>query len=219
MTATACLPKSTVPPRKASRLLYCGLVAGPVFIVGLLLEGAIHGGGYEVLRHPVSSLALGKHGWMQTTNFLLGGSLSVAFAIGLWRSRRAARAGAALIAVWGVGLVGAGIFTTDPVSGYPAGSADAIAYTTHGALHDGFAIPGFLALAAAQLVLVRGQNTRWAVYSVVSFVVFIAAFFLASAAFSQTAHLVEIGGLFQRITVTVGWGWTVAVARQSLPRR
>lgn len=43
-------------------------------------------------------------------------------------------------------------------------------------------------------------------------VVFAASFVLAGAAFSQTEALVAFGGLFQRITVTVGFGWLTALA-------
>ena len=34
------------------RLLYCGLVAGPLFVLTFLLEGVFKDDGYEVLRHP-----------------------------------------------------------------------------------------------------------------------------------------------------------------------
>ena len=194
------------------RLLYCGLAAGPLFVLAFLIEGALKNDGYEVLRHPVSSLALGQHGWLQTTNFLLCGALTVAFALGLWQSRRVARAGAVLVAVWGVGLIGAGLFITDPVSGYPLGTPATSDYTTTGILHDAFSLPAFLALAAAQLVLARGQGRRLGIYSVVSAVAFLAAFYLASAGFSQAESLVEVGGLFQRLAVVVGWGWLTALA-------
>jgi hypothetical protein len=33
------------------RLLACGLVAGPLFVVVFLLEGAFKGSGYDALRH------------------------------------------------------------------------------------------------------------------------------------------------------------------------
>ena len=38
----------------------------------------------------------------------------------------------------------------DPVSGYPPGTSDQLAqHIRHGALHDFFSLPGFVALAAA----------------------------------------------------------------------
>ena len=209
---------SVVAGRRASisRLVACGLVAGPLFTAVFLLAGAFKGSGYDALRHPVSSLALGDHGWVQTANFLVAGALTVAFAIGLWRS--GLRAGAVLIGIWGIGLVGAGLFVTDPVSGFPLGTPPMSDYTTTGALHDGFSLPAFLALAAAQVVLSRGQTSRWMIYSLLSATAFLACFVLASAGFNQASGLVDVGGLFQRIAVVIGWTWTVALAVRVLRR-
>ena len=39
-------------------LLVCGVIAGPLFVVAFLVEGATRAH-YDPLRHPVSSLALG----------------------------------------------------------------------------------------------------------------------------------------------------------------
>ncbi len=197
--------------RQLTRLLVsCGLFAGPLFVVAFLVQGAVKGSGYDALRHPVSSLALGANGWVQTANFLVAGLLTVAFAVGLWRS--GLRLGGVLIGVWGVGLIGAGLFVTDPVSGFPVGTPATIEYTTIGALHDGFSVPAFLALAAAQVVLSRGQGWRWQTYSLLSATAFVVCFLLASSGFGQTASLVDVAGLFQRLAVTIGWAWIFALA-------
>jgi hypothetical protein len=196
-----------------NRLLYCGLLAGPLFVLTFLIAGATRGEGYDALRHPVSSLQLGQDGWIQTANFLVAGALTIAFATGLWRETRP---DAVLVGVWGVGLVGAGAFTTDPVSGYPLGTPAAIDYTTTGALHDAFSLPAFVALAVVQVVLARGQGRGWAVYSLLSAGVFLTAFVLASVGFSQTEPLVDLAGLFQRIAVIVGFGWLTALAWRKL---
>src|SRR5262245_20642224 len=108
----------------AKKLLICGEIAGPLFVVTFLIEGATRAN-YNPLRHPVSSLALGDFGWMQIANFIIAGLLTLAFAIGLWlmlRSQRGSTWGPLLVAIWGMGLLGAGIFITDPVSGYPPGT-------------------------------------------------------------------------------------------------
>ncbi|WP_433162135.1 DUF998 domain-containing protein [Kribbella sp. CA-247076] len=198
------------------RLLSCGLVAGPLFVVAFLIQGAVKGSGYDWMRHPVSSLALGDHGWVQTANFLLTGLLTLAFAVGLWRS--GLRVGAVLIGVWGVGLIGAGLFVTDPVSGFPVGTPDAIDYTTVGALHDAFSLPAFVALAAAQVVLSRGRGWKWLVYSLLSATAFLVCDVLASSGFGQTAVLVDVAGLFQRLAVIIGLTWTVLLALRVLRR-
>ncbi len=110
-----------------------------------------------------------------------------------------------------------GIFATDPVSGYPPGTPDRLpAYSWHGALHDLFSLPAFVALAAACFVFGRRFAARgergWAIYSAVTGVVFVVAFVLASAGFGQAEGLVDFAGLFQRVAVTVGFGWLTLLA-------
>lgn len=73
------------PGRLAGRtrgLLRCGIWAGPVFMATFLAEGAARDG-CRSLRHPVSSLALGPRGWVQTANFAVAGMLCLADAAGL----------------------------------------------------------------------------------------------------------------------------------------
>ena len=54
---------------KTKTLLSCGAIAGPLFVLVFLVEGATRAG-YDPLRHPVSSLALGDHGWTQIAEVL-----------------------------------------------------------------------------------------------------------------------------------------------------
>ena len=195
-------------------------VAGPLFAASFLVQGAVRDD-YDPMRHPVSSLALGPAGWVQVATFLAAGVLTVAFAAGLRRSLRpgpGAIAGPVLIAVWGAGLVGAGVFVTDPVSGYPAGTppvADPPSW--HGLLHDLlFSLPGFLGFAAAMLVFAYAFKRRrahgWSIYSGLSGVAFLVLFALTSMGFSQEAPWVSAAGLLQRLTVGVGWLWLTALA-------
>jgi len=193
------------------RLLACGVVAGPLFVVAFLIEGATRPG-YNALRHPISSLSIGDGGWTQSLNFLVAGLLTVAFALGVRRALGSTW-GAALIAACGVGFVGAGIFVTDPISGYPPGTPDRLTqYTTAGALHQLFSTLYFVGLPAACFVPARTLRRGWAAYSLLSGVVFIVAFFLAAAGFSQAPGLVDYGGLFQRICVGNGEVWLTVLA-------
>lgn len=203
---------------KTRTLLACGAVAGPLFIVAFLIEGATRAD-YSPLRHPVSSLALGDHGWTQVVNFIVTGLLMLAYAVGLRRALRPGPGstwGPVLVGLYAIGLIGAGIFVTDPLSGYPPGTPGRLEYTTTGALHDLFSTPVFVALPAACFVFTRAFVQRgergWAAYSAITGVVFIVGFLLASAGFNQTEGWVEIGGLLQRITITVGWGWLALLA-------
>ena len=199
---------------KAKILLIAGAGAGPLFTIAWFLEGATRAN-YNPLRHPVSSLALGEFGWTQIANFIVAGLLMVAFALGLrvaLGTQRGSTWGPLLVAIWGIGLLGAGIFLTDPVSGYPPGTPELLLNpTAHGALHDQFSLPGFAALTAACFVFgahfARQGERGWTVYSILTGTLFPIGIFLASAAFSQNTSLVAFGGLFQRVTVTIGWTW------------
>lgn len=192
-------------------LLACGMAAGPLFTIAYLLEGAARLD-YKPLRHPVSSLALGRAGWAQTVNFLFAGLLSLAFAVGLWHVGPS-HWGALLIGVWAVALLGAGACRTDPVSGYPPGTPDQPHSPTRaGSLHDLCSLIGFLALTVACFVFAFSNSPGWAIYSVVSGVLFATTMALASAAFSQHQRWVDLGGLIQRISLTVGWTWQTLLA-------
>ncbi len=190
-------------------LLMCGVLAGPLFTVAYLIEGATRAD-YSALRHPVSSLALGEHGWTQTTAFLVTGLLTVAFAAGIRRTPKPVGGpvfGPLLVGVWGVGLLGAGLFRADPISGYPPSTPARVDYTTLGALHDAFSLAGFAGLTAAFFVFTRrflraGSPWRAAV-----------------SAMAGVETLVAYGGLLQRGAVTVGLGWLTWIGLQLLRGR
>jgi Protein of unknown function (DUF998) len=199
-------------------LLRCGAIGGPLFVVAFLVEGATRPG-YDPLRHPVSSLALGEYGWTQAANFVVTGALLLAFAAGLRRALRPPNGstwGPLLVGVVAIGLIGAGVFVTDPVSGYPPGTPDQLQYTTVGILHDLFSLPVFVGLPAAMFVFCRWfakrRSVGWALYSAASGVVFLVFFLLAGRGFSQADGLVDLGGLFQRVTLVTGWAWITLLA-------
>src|SRR5438876_8469311 len=105
------------------KLLYAGIVGPLLFIVVFLLEGLTRPG-YSAWRHYVSQLATGDGGWMQVLNFLVCGTLVLAFAIGLRQALIGSRGSIVapiLIALFAVALLVAGIFVTDPALGYPVG--------------------------------------------------------------------------------------------------
>jgi hypothetical protein len=212
------------PPSRPSRLLVAGLLVGPLFTAAYLSEGAFRHG-YSPLRHPVSSLALGPQGWQQTATFGVCGLLVVLFSIGLRRTLRpgpGALAVPLLVAAWGVGLIGAGIFTTDPVGGYPTAASP---ITWHGQLHDlAFSLPGFAALALAMLIasvaFARRHSGWFALYSASSGVAFAVLFSLATMGFADVDPWNSTAGLWQRLCVSVGWLWLTVLAanRRRAPR-
>lgn len=217
---------TSLSPVRTRALLVGGAAAGPLFVVTALVQGAVRPD-YEPLRHPVSSLALGPGGSVQVANFLVTGVLYVGLAAGLGTAPRRPDVTlpvAVLVGLAGVGLLGAGAFRTDPVSGYPPGTAPSIdQYTTHGALHDAFSVPVFLAVPVAALLYAnacrRSGHTRWAAVSAGCGTVMLATFAAASAGFGQQPGLVDVAGLLQRVSLLAGLGWLSALAVRALRAR
>ena len=206
--------------------LICGVIAGPLFVTAFLIQGAIRPD-YNPLRHSISTLELGSEfGWIQSLNFIVAGLLMLVFAVGvrsMLRSEMRSTWGPLLIGLWAVGLIGAGIFATDPDIGYPPKTPYPIQDSMHGVLHNLSAGLGFPALVVACLVFARWFAVRrergWAFYSAVSGVVLLISVVLASYAFPRTEGLGLFGGLFQRIAVVCGWGWLTALAIHLLVKR
>ena len=206
----------------------CGVVAGPLFVSSFTVIGARRAG-YDWRRHAVSSLAASQGGWSQRANFALTGALYCIAAHGLARSPRRAmgsRVVPALIFGVGVGLVGSGLFVTDPVAGFPPPSHDQdgadlpVAPTRSGKLHNLCALPIFAGIPAAALTCAtsaaRRGEYRWASYSASSAIAMMSAFVLFGAAFGGAPRLAGRGGVFQRISVTAGFGWLSALSLRTL---
>jgi hypothetical protein len=204
---------------KTKQLLVCGAVAGPLFTVAWTVEGATRAN-YDPLQHPISSLSIGESGWTQAANFIVTSLLTLAFAVGLRRTLRARGGstwGPLLIGAIAVGLLGAGIFVTDPLNGYPPGTANLPRqHSVPGRLHRLFSALFFLGLPLACFVFARlfagWGDRRRAVCSAVTGSAFVLMFVVTSAGFAQVEGLVSYAGLFQRITVTIGWAWLTLLA-------
>lgn len=195
-----------------------GAVGGPLFVIIFLIEGFTRPG-YNPLRLPISSLSIGDSGWIQVANFLVTGFLFFLFAIAFWNRFRH-RYGfwpPLLIGVAALGLFSAGIFSSDPLFGYPEGNPFTTKqHTTHGHLHNIVSFFVFLCLPAACLVMRKRfnvlQQPGWARYSHVSAVGMFAMFVLAGVGFEQLWGLEKIAGVFQRLSVIIGWGWLAALS-------
>lgn len=206
-------------------LLYCGLAAGPVFVTAFLVEGASREG-YRPSRHPVSSLALGPRGWVQAANFTVTGTLVLAGAAGLWRARDPAlstRVGQALIGAAGAGLIGAAVFATDPVSGYPPGTPDALLQPSRtGIVHNLAAVPVFVGLPAAAFTCswrsFRIGQRGFGLYCAATATTMLATTALFGAGFNQSPRLVNLAGLFQRASIVTGFGWLTVLSARALRR-
>jgi hypothetical membrane protein len=202
---------------KTRPLLICGAIAGPLFTLVWLVAGATRPD-YDPLRHPISSLSIGALGWAQIANFLLTGLLTLAFALGLRRALRSSTSwGPLLIAVMAIGFLGAGIFVTDPMGGYPPGTPDLpLQYSLTGRLHRLFSAFVFLGLPIACFVFARlfarWDRRRWATYSRLTAIAFVVMFVVTTVGFAGVTPLVDYAGLFQRLTLTIGWLWLTLLA-------
>ena len=186
------MPKAANPPQGRAGQLLCGAIAGPLFAGAFTAIGATRAG-YDWERLPVSSLAIGRQGWLQRVNFVVAGVLYSCAGAGLGRSanRRAGpHAVPALVAGVGVGLIGSGMFVTDPVGGFPPrtpggasledASSGTTAPTLAGRLHNLFAIPVFtgipVAAMASAATAVRSRDYSWAGYSAASGLAMVGSF-------------------------------------------
>src|SRR5208282_1893452 len=133
------------------------------------------------------------------------------------------RAGRALIGAAGAGLIGAAVFATDPVSGYPPGTPDALTQPSRtGVMHNLAAVPVFLGLPAAAFTCswqsVRTGHRGFGLYCAATATTMLATMALAGAGFNQSPRLVNLAGLFQRASIVTGLGWLTALSAQALTR-
>ena len=208
MTFTATVPAArTCDPTTAvtRSLIGWGAVAGP-FYVAVSLAQALTRDGFDLTRHPWSLLENGSLGWIQSANLALTGAMVAAFAVGLARAGTG-RWASRLLAMYGAGLVGAAVFTADPMAGFPVGADETP--TWHGALHLASGGIGFLAMVAACLMLGRrfaaAGSRGWALSARVTGVAFLAAFAGITTG-STSATLPFVAG------VLLSFGWLTALA-------
>ena len=199
-------------------LARCGIIAGPLFILVFHFEGVTRHG-YDPARFPVSSLSIGHSGWVQVMNFVVTGTLVSCFAWGLkisstsiTRSRWTSR----LIGLAGIGLIGAGLFVSDPIYGYPDTLPYRVAqFTWHGHLHDLFSMFFFAGLASATFVSARNAkhagDVNWARFSCLVGTAMIVLFVLTSWGFKGESELNPLAGGLQRATIIAGMIWLSAL--------
>lgn len=196
-------------------LLIAGVVAGP-FYIGLGLAQALTRPGFDITRHALSLLSNGDLDWIQVANFTLSGLLVIAGALGIRHAieGRGKTWGTLLIGLYGLSLIGAGIFKADPAMGFPLGTPEgATTMSTHGMLHFMFGGLGFLALIAACFVFARrfaSQGEKgWAAYSIFTGIVFFASFVGIA---SGSGNPLIILGFW--IGVILAWTWISLLSRR-----
>lgn len=157
LTASRPTPSIAAAPRTRRSALLAGVLAGPIFVTTAVVQ-ILTRDGFDLTRHPISLLANGPFGWVQSANFIVAGLLILIFAFAvapLLRGGRGAKAGPALLALHGLGLITGGVFQADPAMGFPAGAP--AGYPEHistSSMIHAFAPPlAFLALIAVCFVL------------------------------------------------------------------
>lgn len=201
--------------RVTRSLLGYGVLAGPLYVV-IVLAQALFRPGFDLTRDDASLLSNGALGWIQIANFIVTGAMVIACAIGVQRALKvgpAATWAARLLALYGLGLVGAGLFVADPMNGFPPGAPAGrpASMTLHGTLHIAAAAIAFLCLIAACFVLARrfaglGQR-RWAAASRVTGALFLVGF--GGVASGSSSPVVVIGFW---VALLVVWGWLAALS-------
>jgi hypothetical protein len=172
--------------------------------------------GFDLLHHDVSLQSNGDLGWVQITNFVVTGLLVIAGAAGIRRVRQEGPGrtwGPLLIGLFGLGLIGAGVFVADPMNGFPPGTPAGMpaSLSWHSLLHLLSAAVGFLSLIAACFVFARRffalRQRAWGAYSVVTGVIFFAAFAGVASGSAQAAIVIGFW-----IGVVLAFAWISAMA-------
>lgn len=210
-SAAECRPATRV----TRSLLGYGALAGPFYVV-VVLGQALLRPGFNLVHDDASLLSNGSLGWIQVANFLLTGLMVIAFAVGVRRALTGGRAGLwgpILVGLYGLGLIGAGVFVADPMGGFPPGTPAGrpASISLHGILHIVSAAIGFFGFAAACFVIARrfamDRRSGWAWGSRLVGIIFLAGF--AAVASGSDSAVVVLGFW---AALLLAWGWLAALA-------
>lgn len=196
--------QQTTTQTLTKRLLLCGAIAGPLFLLTVLIQDYTRAG-YDPRVELLSLHELGNWGWVQSVNFALAGVLNLLYAAGLWRRLHPGRAGTwgpLLIGAYGLGLIAVGVFQTDPSKTFPPGVGAPVQPSWHGVIHALGGLFTFLVLAAALAVFARFFLARkepgWAFYCLASAILLLVFFFSSFTNALLVARFLRLGTL-------VGW--------------
>jgi hypothetical protein len=195
-------------------LLIAGQVGCILFIVLFLIQGQLREG-YSPLKFPVSSLSIGQYGWIQQANFLISGALIFLSSFGLYKATTNIKGQlwtSIFFGVAGLGLIGAGIFTSDPVYGYPLTEPfHGAQYTVTGRVHEAVSTLFFVGVPVTCFKMryrfkAIGEQRLALLSNIFGFGI-LAGLVISGAGFRQTPYLVIIAGLLQRLTIILALSW------------
>ena len=147
---------------RTKALLRCGMLAGPFYLAVALIQIRLREG-FDVARHPLSVLALGPGGWIQTANFVITGLMVIAAAVGFGRALAwKPRALTWFLAGFGLCMIVAAIFPSDPMDGFPPGTPEGppASISTTGLVHFASGALGFAFLAISCFIAARAMSRR-----------------------------------------------------------
>ncbi|MFI7416544.1 DUF998 domain-containing protein [Nonomuraea sp. NPDC049684] len=207
------------------RLLTCGAVAGPLYIIVVVLQ-MLTRDGFDISRYPASMLSNGDQGWIQIADFTISGLLFVAGAVGLHRARGPAAWdgtwGPRLVGVFGAGMIAAACFSADPADGFPPGTpvGPPTSMSTQAMLHLLVSAIAFLALIAACFAYGRrfaaAGRRGWAALSTVTGALFVTAWISIFAAQGSRAANVAFA---LAIALIMAWASLLTAYRLASTRR
>jgi hypothetical protein len=197
--------------RAAARsLLRCGVVAGPFYLALGVAQAALREG-FDVARHPLSVLANGQYGWIQTVNFVVTGSMVIAAAVGIRRALGPKSRGVTwFLGGFGAAMIVAAIFPADPVDGFPPGTPEGFptSISTAGLTHFIAGALGFLFLTIscffAAWTMWRRNMTALALASLLGGLSVFVGFF------GGIVLPLGIAGIW--FAVVAGWAWLAIVS-------
>jgi hypothetical protein len=203
-----------VPAAVTRSLLGYGMLVGPFYLALGVAQGLMREG-FSFARHPLSVLANGPGGWVQTANLAVSALMVLAAVAGISRAAAAqSRVMRGALVVYALGMITAAIFPADPMDGFPPGTPLGVPTTisTTGLVHFSAGAVTFLAMAIACWAGVRTMSKRGerglSRFSLLAgFVVFL-GFFGGSALSSSVGG---VAGIW--VAVVIGWTWLAIVSR------
>src|SRR4030095_14203529 len=137
-------------------LLASGAVAGPVYVMVTMAQ-ALTRDACGRSRARFSWLTAGERGWIQQSNMVLVGVLTVLFAIGVSRVMRTGRGAVwapRLLGLFGMAYIIGGLLRADPHIGCPPGTTREMVHTTgHGEVQNASRAASSTLLIATNLVI------------------------------------------------------------------
>jgi hypothetical protein len=194
-------------------LLGYGVLVGPFYLAVGLIQALLREG-FDLKRHPLSVLANGPGGWVQTANFVLSGLMVLAAAVGFGRVLGPKSRGVRWsLMIFGASMLVAAVFRADPVDGFPVGTpaGPPTTISTMGLVHFGAGTLGFTALAVscffAASAMSRRKTPSMARLSFLSGFAVVVGFF---GGFLIPG--ISVGTLGIWFAVVVGWAWLAVLS-------